>query len=338
MNIEGKTLQLSFLTIFFIVGFFFFFNSVFALTISPARVELEGNPGNVFTGEVKIINDKDTAETFYTSFENFEAQGETGTPNFVSSNTDLASWINAPSQISIAPKEEMTMSYSVNVPEDADPGGHFAAIFWTTTPPGNTGEGVSISAKIGMLILLRVSGDITEEASILEFSTEDNKRIFNKLPISFFYRIGNGGGDRIKPTGELKIQNLFGNRARINANEGLGNVLPKSIRKFETMWAKADTSSSDEKLGFFGNVSWQWRNFAFGPYKAVLDIELSEDNNAEKSYMFFVLPWQLIIVVLLILGLIFFVYKKWLKNFKKKIILEATTIEPTLDQQQTEES
>ena len=59
------------------------FSYVHALTISPARVEFGGNPGQTITGEYILINNKNVTKTFYSSFENFEAQGETGTPNFV---------------------------------------------------------------------------------------------------------------------------------------------------------------------------------------------------------------------------------------------------------------
>lgn len=50
------------------------------------------------------------------------------------------------------------------MPENADPGGHYAAIFLSSLPPTKEGEKtIGVASKIGALVLLRVEGDIREE-------------------------------------------------------------------------------------------------------------------------------------------------------------------------------
>ncbi|MCK5591557.1 MAG: hypothetical protein KAI72_06345, partial [Candidatus Pacebacteria bacterium] len=229
------------------------FSFACALTISPARVELNGNPGQTVTGEYVLINDQEKTKTFYSSFENFEAQGETGSPNFVGGTEGLATWINSSSEIVLGPKETKKLMYSITIPANADPGGHFAAIFWGTSKPQTSAGGgdVSVGAKLGLVMLLRVSGDVPEGGGVLSFETLDEQKLeeeetseqklFIMLPVDFNYRFQNSGGDRIKPKGTITIKNIFGMTSEVlNANPSEGNVLPSSIRKFKLSWNGGD--------------------------------------------------------------------------------------------------
>ena len=65
--------------------FLAFSNSAEALIASPARLEIESDPGEKVNSKLTLINDGETAKTFFFSAENFEAQEETGNPKFLSS-------------------------------------------------------------------------------------------------------------------------------------------------------------------------------------------------------------------------------------------------------------
>ena len=86
----------------------------------------------------------------------------------------------------------------------------FAAVFWGTNNP-ELAEGVSIAigAKTGVLMLLRVNGEVYEKVGILEYDTISHKNFFTSLPVSFYYRFQNSGGDRIKPDGDIVIRHMF---------------------------------------------------------------------------------------------------------------------------------
>ena len=66
------------LTTFVVIAFgaLFYADNASALTITPVRFEISGNPGDTLRGELLLINENETAETFYSTFSNFEAQGE----------------------------------------------------------------------------------------------------------------------------------------------------------------------------------------------------------------------------------------------------------------------
>lgn len=272
-----------------------------ALTISPARFEIETDPGNVVKGEILLMNEQAEARTFYSSFENFEANGDTGTPNFVPGKDGLASWMSADSSVTLNPGEERRLSFSINVPATAHPGGYFAAVFWGTTPVESTTSNISVGARIGMLVLLRVSGDVKENGGITEIDTESGEVLFSTLPVAVTYLFNNDGDDRLNPAGTMIIRNAFGIKvAELDANASDGNILPHSSRKYKVEWGKPRTHT-----GFFGTAFYQLRHFAIGPYKITVDLTYGATSNltdkASKFVWFF--PWQ-ILVILFFLALI----------------------------------
>jgi len=88
-----------------------------ALTVSPVRFEIAGEPGQELLGEITLFNEEDEARIFYSSSENFEARGEGGTPHFLPGIEGLAAWITAPSQVVLEPGERKTIPFSIKIPQ-----------------------------------------------------------------------------------------------------------------------------------------------------------------------------------------------------------------------------
>jgi hypothetical protein len=295
-------------------------SSVSALTVSPARLEITGDPGKTLSGDFTIINEQQVDQVYYTSVENFEAQGESGTPSFSSASKEgLATWITVQEKIEIKRGERMKIPFTVSVPLNADAGGHFAAVFLTTQPPQAQGSEVSIGAKVGMLLLLRVSGNIKEDGAIASFVTTAGTNFYTNLPVNFAYRFSNSGNDRVNPYGAVTIKNIFGMvTTEINANPNLGNVLPNSIRKFDVKWSGSDAAPSS--VSFFDNVVFQWRNFAMGKYTATLGLTFGSTGTASSQVSFYVLPWQLITTLLIGLFVLYVIIHLLIKHHDKVII------------------
>src|SRR3989344_8320961 len=271
-----------------------FIQPVFALTISPVRMEIKGDPGQTVNGQLELFNEQDETKTFYSSSQNFEARGDSGAPYFLPDSTKgLASWFTVQKSVTLKAQERKKIPFSVQIPKDTEAGGYFAAILWGSSPAKEQGGGqVSIGGKLGVLILLSVSGETKEGGGLLDLKIEEGGRFVNSLPITFSYRFSNDGSERVKPSGELKIKNLFGfTKATLNANPQSGNILPKSIRKFSVLWLQKnqDTSTivslpeTKESPGFFATVKNQWQNFALGPYKAELDLVYGALSQAEAT-------------------------------------------------------
>lgn len=330
-----------FITILTLASNLFLVFSANALTISPVRVEISGDPGQTLHGEIELFNEEAETRTFFSSTANFEARGEGGAPHFLPERTGFATWISVQEKITLKPQERINVPYSITTPPEAEPGGHFAAIFWGTSPPHPDEAGqVAIGGKLGMLILLNVTGEVEEGGGILDFKIEQEK-IVTSLPVIFTYRFSNDGDARIRPVGEIKIRNILGfTSAIIDANKAEGNVLPGSVRKFRALWHSAGQRMGDltkmeelalmtkvaeeveKEKGFFEIAGAQWRNFAFGLYTA--ELNLAFGNGGEKTWhRFFVFPWQLLIIIIVMLTIFGFFAVVGIKKYNRWIIKQA---------------
>jgi len=312
------------------LGIFLTAQSAFAITVSPVKIEVSGDPGQTLTGELELFNGEQSDVTLYSSFEKFDAQGETGTPVFSNATEDLATWIQVSPSVTLKPLDRVKLPYRITIPDDAIPGGHFAAIFWNNAPPNdlNTGE-VGVGSKIGILVLLKVSGDITEAGSFIGFGTENNKTFFTTPPVNFWYRFENAGNDRVKPSGTILVRNTFGLKsAEFNANPTDGNVLPQSIRKLTASWLEKDHWGNEVKppqdKSFMSMAMYELKHFHFGRFTAHLNLEYgTEGKTANAKVSFLIIPWHALVIIiptlfiLLVLGIIF------LKRYNRWIIKKA---------------
>jgi hypothetical protein len=301
---------------------FFLPISASALTISPTKVEVAADPGQQLNGEIELFNEEQEDKIFYSSSENFEPRGETGAPYFVGGGSGLATWVQIQESFTLRPGERITVPYTITIPKDATAGGYFAATFFGTQPP-STGSGseVAIGGKVGTLLLLRVNGDIDESGGVLDFMTASSTRFFSTLPVAFSYRFNNTGADRVVPKGEVTIRNIFGMKSgSVSINKNEGSVLPSSIRKFEFVWG--EESPLDKEAGFFATAKYQITHFKFGLYRPTMEAAWGESNNHSKvSTWFFIIPWQLILL-LVILGV---VMKYVMRFYNKAIIARANS-------------
>ncbi len=293
-----------------------------ALTISPAREELTGDKGESIAKTFLVINEQDTDQVLYTSVEAFDSQGESGTPNFTPGTDGLPSWITITDKVIVKKGERVTIPYSVTIPQDADAGGHFAAIFLSTVPPSADGGQVSVGAKVGMLILLKVTGEIKEEGGLSSFTIKEDKKVLTSVPIDFVYRFNNAGNDRVKPEGDIVIRNTLGmETARVSANQNQGNVLPGSVRRFDVRYGEGDAPSVSAP--FFDHVKYQMNNLAVGMYTAELGLSFGNEGKANASITYFMFPWQLLSVVLGLLIVVILLLMILVKKYNKWIIQQA---------------
>lgn len=304
-----------------------------ALTITPIRYEIAGDPGQTLSETMTLVNETNVAQTYYASFSNFEAQGDTGSPTFVDPKEGLGTWITTDTaSINLAPGQQKVIPFKINIPANAEPGGHFAALFWGTSPGAQAGQ-VSVGSKTGMLILLSVNGGVAEAGGLVDFQLHNNDHFYKKLPVGFQYRFSNQGGDRVKPTGSVVIRAILGWKVKeVNANQFDGNVLPGTTRKFAPEWAKRDSVdvrdqeiARHEAYSFTQAVRDEWHNFAVGIYRAKLDINFGTTDQTVKSkaVYFVVFPWELILTLCVVITPIFFILRGALRRYNRRIIRKA---------------
>jgi hypothetical protein len=214
------------------------------LTISPPISEPNVKPGQTVTQTIILTNPTNKMIEVYPQTMDFKAGGETGQPAFMevgdsSGKFSLAKWISfSPSKIALTPEQVVHFSYKISVPSDAEPGGHYGAVFFLSQPPKDTTEGskVSIGSMVGSLVLVKVPGDIVEKGIIQSFASTEALYVAQKKA-SFVTKISNTGNIHFKPSGTIEIENMFGTQVgSLMVNSQGGNILPDSTRRFDNNW------------------------------------------------------------------------------------------------------
>lgn len=291
-----------------------------AFSVSPVIIDLDVDPGAAGQGSVSITNTNEVQTTYYVSIQNFVAKGEEGQQDFLpeEDRSGLAGWITPEvRQITMAPKEKRAFTYVVNVPKGAEPGGHYAAMFFSTVPPSASADNyVGVGAKTGILFLLRVPGDIREDARVESFKTGGD--LLNRLPVYFELRVRNLGNIHFRPEGHIVIKNIFGQEtATTPLNPRKSAVLPNSIRRIDSAWALTFDIPKD---GFFTELKNEWNNFAIGKYTAEVDgVYGVERQPLSARTTFWVIPWHVLIVGFGLLVIIMIL----LKMYNRMVVMAA---------------
>lgn len=210
-----------------------------SLTVVPPSFELYANPGDSVQEKIRVRNDSEVEGTYQVMVEDFKAVGEEGAVDLVddsqSNNSfSLAKWVvPEPKSFTLAAGEEKEIPFSVNVPKEAEPGGHYASVLVKMGGDVQVKGGAAVSSRVGSLILLRVSGNVKEEANVVSFTT--SKNFYEKGPIDINLRVKDTGNNHIRPKGTIVITNIFGQKVDEITLNGL-NVLPGATRKMITEW------------------------------------------------------------------------------------------------------
>ena len=316
----------------FVVGGSFLASDASALTIAPPILEIGANPGDNPTQNIKIFNETDSWITLWVSTANFTAKAdEEGTPEFLpyqEGDNSLANWIDIDktTPITLLPSEQKTIPYTIHVPQDADPGGHYAAIFFGTQPQDTTGSSVGLSSKLGALVLLTVSGNINESGSLLEFKLTDPKPFYDHLPVGLSLVFQNSGNVHLRPQGQITVTNIFGqvsDKISVNKDEDGGkNILPGTSRHLDAVWTRGALEVKDD--GFLDKLNNEIGNFALGKYKASLELGYgTQGKTVNANLVFWVFPWQLILVLFLTAAVLMFLAIRTIRGYNSWIVKRA---------------
>lgn len=269
------------------------------LMVVPSNFELSINPGEEVIKTITLKNLTDSDLEIKANTRNFTAQGEEGEVVLTSavSGYSLAQWIEvSPKQTAVAKGQEVTFTFKIRVPKNAEPGGHFGSVVLGTIPNKTlTQTGATISQEIGSLILVKIPGEVTEKATLESFNTD--KLIYTENQVSFDSRVRNESTVHIRPSGTIAIKDIFGHKWVIEANSL--NVLPGAIRKAPTAWTE---------------------NLLIGQYTAQLSLFYGATNqNLIGQTVFYAFPVKPAAIVLAILIILYLMRKRLFKSLKALI-------------------
>jgi hypothetical protein len=258
------------------------------LTVVPPSKEHSMNPGEITEGVLKFVNDSDNPLTIQVMVRDYLVKDNRGTPEILPPNTlsnkySASAWIAVyPSDFVIPPHKRQELNYYIQVPPDARPGGHYAAVMYQPTERiGVEGTGAGVETHVGTLFYIHVKGDIKESAQVLRFEAPGFKEYG---PVSINTEILNSGDLHAKPVGTITVSNMFGQEVEKQDIE-THNIFPERTYLY----------NND-----FGG---KWM---FGRYTAKLSATYGLANNLTlaASTSFIVFPWKIAVVVALIIVII----------------------------------
>lgn len=287
-------------------------NAADGLQISPALIEVNGEPGSTYTIQIRVTNVTASDLTFDSEVNDFSSKDESGNASVnldtsLPNASSIRSWVSVIDSFSLKARESRNVNATLSIPVDAEPGGHYGVIRFSGRAPTIDGSGVGTAASAGSLVLVRVAGTVDESLDLITFQTSQNNTwsgFFKYGPVDFVMRFENNGNVHVKPIGQIEIRDIFGNKVEtLSVNPDKGNVLPLSIRKFQS------------------TLDRQWM---FGRYTADLSVAYGTTGQAiVKSISFWVIPYRLIIGAIILLATLIFVFRTVIKRYNSYIIKRA---------------
>ena len=284
-NLKLKTILVLFFT-FYVLG------STFALvahaqetartiTLSYPALVHKLNPGDKAQGITKITNRSSVPLTFKASVQDYVVLDTIGTPTILPPNTlsdkySAAAWIGiTPGTFTLQPGAEQIINYFIQVPADARPGGHYAAITYVpVVTQGVNGSGSTVNSELGSLFYITISGPIHEQTLISKFFANPFQEYG---PVNILTQLKNLGDLHIAPKGTITVTGPFFNQTQSLATH---NIFPGAARDFQNTFGQS---------------------LMVGRYKATLMASYGSNGNLPlvATMYFWVFPWRVSLVIIL---------------------------------------
>ncbi len=264
------------------------------VSIMPLKWEINANRGDVIRKIVTTANPNDFTLKVVPEFQDFrvlEGAGIQWIPSDVENPYRMTDWINITTEpITIKPKGQADVTFTITVPKNASVGGHYAAIFFRAVVDANEGNVGSIP-RVGALIIFNVNGTVNKGGEISEFSVS---KFIDQGPVKFQLSLKNTGTSHYEPNTEVSIQSIFGPRVKISSEKGK-LIYPGVSRTLKTEWNK---------------------KYPLGLYFATLTFIDGDGASHSQRVWFIGFPWKYVLTIFAILVALRYLYLYLKRKFK----------------------
>lgn len=218
-------------------------------------------------------------------------------------SVDAGSWVKIPQEnLTLPPGQQATVPISVDVPADASPGDHVAAILASSRAEGTGPDGkvIALDRRTGTRLYIRVAGPVEPKLQIEGVSVNYSPSL-NPLSGSatVTYTVANRGNVRLGGTSSVSAGGPFGLFAKDGPTEELADLLPgESVTYTTTLDGVPATvvSSADIRLD---------------PSAIAGDEDTLE--NESQGALTLAIPWT-ILAILAITGLVVFAWRRYRRH------------------------
>lgn len=250
------------------------------LTVSPVRTEVDITPGTTIEKILTVENNSSKKMQVELSAEAFSVINEQYDYKFTA-ESKTANWINfSNSKIDLAPGQIEKVTYSISVPNSAEPGGQYLSVFATTDTPEES-KAITSKQRIASLLYITVTGNITRTGKLIYLVSPWLINDNNAWSMS----VQNTGTAHFRSSYSLDIYDLFGKVVK-SSEKNSSLILPNTIRNVSGLVP-------------IPNIP--------GIYKLKYEISMGDNPTIQRYRYFIYLPfWAILIVIIIIFAIIGF--------------------------------
>ena len=208
------------------------------LSVTPVSKRYELRPGQTVLGNFTIRNGGDLAVEYKLLVTPLNIKNEQYEKDFSKVTAiDASSWIKLDhTNGKLERNGKRVVGFTLTVPRDAAPGGHYAVAFAETIlPKGAQAESsVKSTQRVGELFYIGVAGDVKISGSVAGWRSAFWQ---NEPPMLTTLRMKNDGNTHYDAKYSIQVTDIFGNIKTQMKGENI--ILPDTTRRIDVAWNSA---------------------------------------------------------------------------------------------------
>ena len=207
-----------------------------SISVDRTIFSFSANPGSANEIKFKVSNISSEPQNIEIVPEDFVVGDDNSISNTIDKNEQfgMKDWVlSSEKNYALDPKETREIALSINIPEKATVGAHYAIANIRALPQvdGQNFQSAIVGGEIGVYILLNVNGEVSGSGNLKQFQAPiiagDN------VPLKADFE--NTGNILYIPHGEIQIKNLFTHK-NSNIETEKHFVFPGTKYSFEANW------------------------------------------------------------------------------------------------------
>lgn len=144
---------------------------------------------------------------------------------------DVGTWLKVDQEaVSVPPRMQTTIPFTITVPRDAAPGDHVGAVLASSATLSNSGDGqteLTVDRRTGTRLFVRVAGDLRTEFGITALETDYHHSV-NSFggSATVRFRVENRGNVRLSGTPLVEVGGPFGVLSKTVKMPKISELLP----------------------------------------------------------------------------------------------------------------
>lgn len=258
-----------------------------SIVLSPASKRLNATAGEKVNGTLKVINDGTSSYDFAVYASPYSVANGSYTPNYdeKKANADLYTWVTfEKKRYTLNPGENIEVPYTIQVPADAAPGGHYGVLFAETEVANENSGQIARKKRVGSIVYATVKGDYITAGRQVSANID-----WLQLggPITATLSVENTGNSDFVMTELIQVKNVLGGTVYEKSNERI--VLPKTTRDINLSWVDGPI---------------------MGLYNVKVESKVLDKVTTTTSWVLLMPMWILVVMVLAIIGIIYWAFRR----------------------------